>query len=150
MKIGLISDTHGVFKEEWKELFSDCDYLIHAGDFASPEVYRAFRSLGIPMYMVAGNCDRGSWAQYIPETLSFRIAGKMFFLIHDPARIRFDLPGTDFIIHGHTHHFRHDTIGGITVINPGSAGSPRGGEGAGAAKLTLNEDGSYELEHLSF
>ena len=35
MKIGIISDTHGIFREEWHRHLDGCDYLIHAGDFCT-------------------------------------------------------------------------------------------------------------------
>jgi predicted phosphodiesterase len=33
MFIGLLSDTHGVFSDEFKEFFKDVDQIWHAGDF---------------------------------------------------------------------------------------------------------------------
>jgi len=147
-KIAIISDTHGDFREEWKELFKDCEYLLHCGDFASEIVYRQFRNAGFHMYMVRGNCDRGVWAENIPEYLSFRIAGKMFFMIHDGGRLPYLPPDTDFIVSGHTHMFHNFTQRGYVDINPGSASSPRGMDFAGAVILTIEDDGSYSVEHV--
>ena len=71
MKIGIISDTHGIFREEWHRHLDGCDYLIHAGDFCTQKNYDCFRNFGIPLYMVRGNNDRGDWAKNLPEFLQF-------------------------------------------------------------------------------
>ena len=47
MKIGIISDTHGIFREEWHRHLDGCDYLIHAGDFCTQKNYDCFRNFGI-------------------------------------------------------------------------------------------------------
>ena len=46
MKIGIISDTHGIFREEWHRHLDGCDYLIHAGDFCTQKNYDCFRNFG--------------------------------------------------------------------------------------------------------
>ena len=94
MKIGIISDTHGIFREEWHRHLDGCDYLIHAGDFCTQKNYDCFRNFGIPLYMVRGNNDRGDWAKNLPEFLQFRIGGKTFFLVHN----QFDLPFDQMLI----------------------------------------------------
>lgn len=105
MKIGIISDTHGIFREEWHRHLDGCDYLIHAGDFCTQKNYDCFRNFGIPLYMVRGNNDRGDWAKNLPEFLQFRIGGKTFFLVHNQFDLPFDLTDADFLIFGHTHHY---------------------------------------------
>ncbi len=50
MKIALISDTHGIFREEWVPHITACDYLIHAGDINTKTCYEKFKSLGVPAY----------------------------------------------------------------------------------------------------
>lgn len=102
MKIGIISDTHGIFREEWHRHLDGCDYLIHAGDFCTQKNYDCFRNFGIPLYMVRGNNDRGDWAKNLPEFLQFRIGGKTFFLVHNQFDLPFDLTDADFLIFGHT------------------------------------------------
>lgn len=146
MKIGILSDTHGVFREEWKELLNGCDYLIHAGDINTKACYDSLKGLGIPIYMVKGNNDRGSWADYLPEFLTVPIGGRIFFLVHDKNDLPFDLTDADFIIFGHSHRFASYERFGKVFLNPGSAGQGRG-EAKSMAILELTED-SYEIKRI--
>lgn len=125
MKIGLISDTHGVFREEWIPHLKDCDCLIHAGDMNTKACYDTIQDLGIPMYVVRGNSDMGYWADFLPEFLSVPIGGKIFYVVHDRYNLPYDLSEADFIIFGHTHCYETFARGGKVYINPGSAGQPR-------------------------
>lgn len=143
MKIALISDTHGIFREDWLSYIKDCDCLIHTGDFNTERCYQRFQELGIPMYMVRGNCDMGEWASYLHEFVSVPIGGKLFYLVHNRADLPFDLTDADFIIFGHTHVYTHYERYGKVFINPGSAGENRGA-GKSMAVLTLTESG-YEV-----
>ena len=146
MNIGLISDTHGRFREEWKEHFKRCDYLLHAGDIDSEEAYEWFMNLSIPTYIVQGNCDRGMWAHYLPETMNVPIGGKLFCLIHNRAFLPMDLDEIDYVIFGHTHFPKDEMIEGIRFINPGTAGNDRG---AGTSMAILHLEGdSAELERI--
>ena len=70
-KIGIVSDTHGVLRRGMLRVLSECDRIIHAGDFDTEETAKTLDRMA-PMYMVRGNCDL-----WIPsgelETLSFQI-----------------------------------------------------------------------------
>ena len=103
MKIALVSDTHGVCREELLTQIKKCDYLIHVGDFDREHVYNTLQELGVPMYAVRGNCDRGDWAAYLHEFLAVPIGGKMFYLVHNQMDLPYDLTDADFIVYGHTH-----------------------------------------------
>ena len=52
MKIALVSDTHGVCREDLLTQIKKCDYLIHVGDFDREHVYNTLQELGVPMYAV--------------------------------------------------------------------------------------------------
>lgn len=147
MRIGIISDTHGYLHPKFKEILSSCNYIIHAGDFSSEKIYRQFQDLAVPMYMVKGNNDHGSWAKYLPETLSFAIDGQLFFLIHDKSRLPYPFPEASFLIYGHTHVFDHSQIRGMTFLNPGSASESRTSLPPSIAILTLS-NGQYEVERI--
>ena len=146
MKIALVSDTHGVCREELLTQIKKCDYLIHVGDFDREHVYNTLQELGVPMYAVRGNCDRGDWATYLHEFLAVPIGGKMFYLVHNQMDLPYDLTDADFIVYGHTHVFTHMERHGKVYINPGTAGQDRG-DGKSMAILTL-EDGKYRLERI--
>ena len=146
MKIALFSDTHGIFRPDWMDIIKDCTYLMHTGDFHTRKCYETFLNIGIPSYMVRGNCDKGEWASYLPEFMPVVIGGKMFYLVHNRADLPLDLTDADFIIYGHTHIFSHENRHGKIYINPGSAGNDRG-DGKHMAILELQDD-DYKLQQI--
>lgn len=146
MNVGIISDTHGKYREEWKDVFKRCDYLLHAGDVDTQEAYDWFMDLGLPVYLVQGNCDKGMWAHYLPETMNVPIGGKLFCLIHNRAYLPMQLDDIDFVVFGHTHFPTDEMREGIRFINPGTAGRNRG---AGTSMMILHMDGEQcELEKI--
>lgn len=146
MKIGILSDTHGVFREDWVSTLTGCDYLIHAGDIDTKTCYDRIKALSIPCYFVRGNCDHGEWARFLPEFLTVPIGGKIFYIIHNKNDLPFDLTDADFVIFGHTHCYTEYDRFGKVFINPGSAGQPRG-DGRSMAILELGED-TYSIRRI--
>lgn len=146
MKIALISDTHGIVREDWLDYIRGCDCMIHTGDFDNERCYERFLNLGVPAYMVRGNCDTGEWASYLPEFMPAPFCGKMFYLVHNRAYLPADLTDADFVIFGHTHVFTHEELHGKVFINPGSTTVERG-SGRTMAILTLDRD-SYDLQRI--
>lgn len=146
MKIGIISDTHGVIPDSFLEELASCQYIIHAGDIGTAKCYEQLKSLGNHLYMVRGNCDMGSWAKYIPETLSFRIDGITFYLIHNRSHLPYDMPETDYVIFGHTHIYHKERHQDTIFLNPGSAGSCRGDQTSIVLMNTERESGERECE----
>ena len=57
MKIGILSDTHGVLKDTFLDELQSCDYLLHAGDIGSLKCYETLKDLHVPLYIIKGNCD---------------------------------------------------------------------------------------------
>ena len=64
MKIGILSDTHGVLKDTFLDELQSCDYLLHAGDIGSLKCYETLKDLHVPLYIIKGNCDKGEWTKY--------------------------------------------------------------------------------------
>ena len=95
MKIGILSDTHGVLKDTFLEELRSCDYILHAGDIGSLKCYEALKELHVPLYIIKGNCDKGEWTRYLPETLAAPIDGKIFYLIHKRSDLSYPLPEAD-------------------------------------------------------
>ncbi len=147
MKLAMISDTHGIFRADWIPHFTGCDYLIHAGDIDSGACYEKLKALDIPLLAVHGNCDMGSWAQFLPETLTIPLGGKMFYIAHNKYDLPSNLTCADFVIFGHTHQFETYERHGTVFLNPGSAGEPRG-DSRSMAILTISEDGSHEIRRV--
>lgn len=147
MKLGILSDTHGLLREEFKEELKQCDYIIHAGDIGTEKCYNELKALGVPLYMVRGNCDHGQWATYIPETLAFPIGGLIFYLIHDLSQLPYLTNLPDVIIFGHTHTRACYQRRGCTYVNPGTAGRARGVSGISMAIAEII-DGEVQVRYV--
>jgi uncharacterized protein len=126
VKIGLISDTHGLVRPEALAALEGSQLILHAGDVGRPEVLDALRAVA-PVCAVRGNNDRGAWAQRLPERRTVRVANVLVHLVHDLSDLRIDprRRGIALVVSGHSHRpvVRHED--GVVFANPGSAGPRR-------------------------
>jgi len=116
IKVGIISDTHDVLRDEVIEELKTCDHIIHAGDVMKQELIDILKALA-PLYVVKGNNDRLD----IPEELFFTIDHYRFFLVHQ----RREWVDTDFYIYGHSHQYNDFIDQNVHYLNPGSCGRKR-------------------------
>jgi uncharacterized protein len=65
--IGLISDTHGLMRQQALTALKGVDLIIHAGDVGKPGIIEQLR-LVAPVVAVRGNIDKGDWASKLPMT----------------------------------------------------------------------------------
>ncbi len=124
MKIGVISDTHGLLREEVIESLKDCEVIIHAGDINKPQILESLQQLA-PLYVVRGNNDKGEWADALEQKKIFTLAGKKILLIHNKKEISQSLEDIDLVIYGHSHQYYCEKEGGTWWLNPGSCGKRR-------------------------
>lgn len=126
MRIGVISDTHGLLRPEALAALQGCDRIIHAGDIGKPEVLEALRKLA-PLDAIRGNVDSGEWAAVIPETLDLQIGGLRIHVTHDVKTIKIDpvAEQVNVVIAGHSHQPKIEEVTGVLYLNPGSAGRRR-------------------------
>ncbi len=131
-RIGIISDTHSFWDDEYLKAFEPCDEIWHAGDIGSLEVAErlaAFRTLRA----VHGNCDGWDLRRMHPETLRFGCEGADVLIKHIggyPGHYDRNVAGTlahnppDLFIAGHSHILKvaYDRELGLLHINPGAAG----------------------------
>ena len=129
MKIGVISDTHGLFDPKIRDLFADVEHILHGGDIGTPGVLHQLENLA-PTTAVLGNVDVGL---PLKETEVIELAGRKFLLHHivDPhalepsLRERLERVKPAVVVFGHTHKPFCETINGVLFLNPGSAGRAR-------------------------
>lgn len=132
MYIGLLSDTHGVFDEPFREFFSPVDEIWHAGDFGSLAVAEAISSFR-PLKGVSGNCDGYDIRLDYPLYQLFFCDGMKVLMTHiggypgryDPrARALIDEHRPDLFVCGHSHILKvvNDRKRNMLVLNPGAAG----------------------------
>jgi putative phosphoesterase len=133
--IGIISDTHGLLREEAVHALKGVDLIIHAGDIGSPVVIEKLEEIA-PVKAVRGNCDRGKWAAKLPGTESVRMGNKNIYVKELDIDLRKE--GIDIVISGHSHRAKEERKDGILYINPGSAGPRRFKLPVCLARVTLD------------
>ena len=126
MKIGLISDTHGLLRPEALAALQGCAHIVHAGDIGRPEILDALRKL-VPLSVVRGNNDEGlDWAAELPQQATLQLGGVGLYLVHELAHVPAQLPeGVRVVITGHSHKPLIEERAGLLWITPGSAGPRR-------------------------
>ena len=126
MKIGIISDTHGLLRPEAVERLAGVQHIIHAGDIGRPDVIAELRRIA-PVTAVRGNVDRDDWAAGYPQTELVKLGGRFFYVLHNLAELDLDptAAGIDVVVSGHSHQPKVETVDGVVYLNPGSAGPRR-------------------------
>lgn len=125
MKIGLISDTHGLMRAEALDALRGCDHLVHAGDIGKPQILEALRELA-PLTVVRGNNDAKEQWPGVAVEHHLRLGEIGLYVTHELADVPQTLPpGTDVVITGHSHKPLQQQRHGVLFVNPGSAGPRR-------------------------
>ena len=126
MRVGVISDTHGLLRPEAVRALRGSDLIVHAGDIGGPDILDSLRALA-PVHVVRGNNDRDGWARQLPDTDVFTAGGVRLLVVHDLATLVRDPAGEGLraVIAGHSHQPRNEKRAGILYFNPGSAGPRR-------------------------
>jgi len=126
MRIGILSDTHGLLRPEAERASQGVDLIVHAGDVGKPEVLTKLRRIA-PVFAVRGNVDTEAWAQELPRTTVVEAGGSSLYVLHNLRELdlRPDAGKFDFVISGHTHEAEQVERGGVVYLNPGSAGPKR-------------------------
>jgi uncharacterized protein len=141
MRIGIISDTHGLLRPEVGARFAGVHHIIHAGDIGRPEVISELRKIA-PVTAIRGNIDRAAWAAQYPPTARVELAGRSIYVLHNLAELDLDpaAAGIDVVVSGHSHRPKIETVGGVVYLNPGSAGPRRFSLPIALATLELSGD----------
>ena len=133
MYIGLISDTHGVFSQEFKDFLASVDQIWHAGDFGGGmDLAKEIASFK-PLLGVAGNCDNYNLRYEHPIYRFFECEGLKVLMTHVggypgkysySARQLIEELRPDVFVCGHSHILKvvRDHKYDMMVINPGAAG----------------------------
>jgi uncharacterized protein len=125
MRIGVISDTHGLVRPEVRAAFDGVDHILHAGDIGGEEVLAELGSIA-EVTACAGNND-GWRCGPAGKTARISLAGLRFLLIHvrDDAAAELRRAPADVVVFGHSHKPADERSGGVWWFNPGSAGPRR-------------------------
>ena len=126
LRLGVISDTHGLLRPQAVAALRDCDLIIHAGDVGNAEVIDRLADIA-PTFAIRGNIDTGTWAARLPPTDIVEVGALMFYVLHNIADLDLDPPTAGFaaVVFGHSHQPSIKTRDGVLFLNPGAAGPRR-------------------------
>ena len=129
IRIGLISDTHGLLRPQVHDVFAGVSQILHAGDVCSDTI---LTELGIiaPVRAVYGNCD-DPWDPSLSEAIAVEVGGVRIHVQHGhelgrpkPSVVAAAYDA-DVCVYGHTHRQEIAQVDGRLIINPGAAGPRR-------------------------
>jgi len=125
IRIGLISDTHGLLRPAAADVLRGSDFIVHAGDIGE-NVLEPLATIA-PVTAVRGNNDRAAWARQLRETEQLRFGEVTLYVLHDLAQLAIDprAAGVDVVVSGHSHRPGIERRNGVLYVNPGSAGPVR-------------------------
>ena len=135
IRIGILSDTHGLLREEVQNELSGCSAILHGGDINRQEIIDQLSRIA-PVYAVRGNNDK-EWAEHLPLFLDLRLYGMHIYMTHKKKDLPADLSEYDLVIVGHTHKYEMTSAGKTILLNPGSCGPRRFNQEITMAILTL-------------
>ena len=126
MRIGVLSDTHGLLRPQAVEALRDCEHILHAGDVGDAAILEQLRSLA-PVTAIRGNVDCTGVCAALPPTEAVQLAGHWVYLLHnlDDLDLHPAAAGMAAVIYGHTHRPEISWRDGVLYLNPGSAGPRR-------------------------
>jgi putative phosphoesterase len=138
LRIGLISDTHGLLRPEARAFLAGSDHIVHAGDIGDPRILDELRALA-PLTAVRGNNDHGAWAEALREAESIQLGEIHLHVLHDLAELALYPPpiGVQVLVSGHSHKPEVSRRNGVLHVNPGSAGPRRFRLPIAAAELQI-------------
>ena len=163
VRVGIVSDTHGVLDARIAELLVGCDVLVHGGDVGAGSVLSALRCISRRLFAVRGNNDTaGRWPageQALPASLPVvarvMLPGGELVVEHGDAypararhaRLRAAHPQARAVVYGHSHRLLIDREQEPWLLNPGAAGRARTFAGPSCLVLLASGDEWRVSEH---
>ena len=135
MKIGVLSDTHGLLRQEVLDALNGCEAILHGGDINNMGILLTLERVA-PVYAVRGNNDR-EWAENIPLNRDFTLAGLRVYMTHKKRDLPADLSPYDLVVYGHSHRYEETREGNTCLLNPGSCGPRRFNQAITLATLSI-------------
>ncbi len=132
MRIGVISDTHGMLRPTVMDAFREVDRIIHCGDVGSPHILDQLE-LSAPVSAAYGNTDGYDVRARSTRVVRLESNGRIIIALHGdqfgmptPRVLIDEFPDAGIILYGHTHKPLIEQAGRtVTVMNPGAAGAVR-------------------------
>ena len=126
LRVGLISDTHGLLRPEAKAFLKGSNFIVHGGDICDPSILEELAAIA-PVTAVRGNNDRGSWAEHLREAEFLQVGELFVYAIHDLSLLDIEpsAAGIRVVVSGHSHKPLIEERDGVLYVNPGSSGPRR-------------------------
>jgi putative phosphoesterase len=131
MKIGIISDTHGLLRPQVFEVFEGVEHVLHAGDVGDPDILTELAAVA-PVTAVWGNVDGWELRGRVPEVARLELGGVRIAVVHGmqfgsptPQKVAAAHPDAGLVVFGHSHRPLIQQVGPTLAVNPGSAGPRR-------------------------
>jgi uncharacterized protein len=147
MKIGVISDTHGLLRPEVAPALAGVERILHLGDVGKASILADLEKIA-PVTAIRGNVDREGPCSKLPETDVVLIADRYVYMLHDLKTLHLDPAAGKFaaVLFGHTHVPNFYRRKGVLYFNPGSCGPRRFELPVTIGLLTVGEDGELEAK----
>jgi putative phosphoesterase len=147
MKIGVISDTHGLLRPEVPPLLAGVESILHLGDVGDAKILTELKKIA-PVTAVRGNIDQEGPCARLPETEVLLIEGGYIYLLHDVGTLHLDPAAARFsaVLYGHSHKAEIRRHKGVLYFNPGSCGPRRFNLKVTMGYLHVGPDGNVEAE----
>lgn len=152
MKLGIISDTHGLLRPEVAPALKCVDRILHIGDVGDASILTELAKVA-PVAAIRGNVDREGACGKLPETEVVLIENPpgpslYIYMLHDLKTLHLDPAAAKFaaVLHGHTHVPNFVTKKGVLYFNPGSCGPRRFELPVTIGILTMKSDGQLKPE----
>jgi putative phosphoesterase len=134
VRLGIISDTHGLLRPEVFRAFEGVDHIVHGGDVGPAALLDELEAIA-PVTAVYGNTDGWELRARLPQVATLELDGFEIVVTHGdqfgsptPEKLHAAFPTAEILVFGHTHRpllTLVDVV--VTAINPGGAGARRFG-----------------------
>ncbi len=150
MRLGIVSDTHGLVRPELAKALKGVHRILHLGDVGGGGVLKELEEIA-PVHAVCGNVDVSGAAAELPETDVLIYAGHYLYLLHDLKQLSLNPAAAKFsvVLSGHTHKPLIEKRRGVLYLNPGSCGPRRFLLPVTCAMLRLKEGAEPEAEIIT-
>lgn len=140
MKVGVVSDTHGLLRPEVMPALAGVEHILHLGDVGDAEILKTLKKLA-PVTAIRGNVDRTGACGKLPETEVVLLEGQYIYMLHDVQTLHLDPAAGKFaaVLYGHSHQPSIRRHKGVLYFNPGSCGPRRFSLPVTIGLLTLKE-----------
>lgn len=147
MRIGVVSDTHGLLRPEVAPALAGVERILHLGDVGKPAVLKELAKIA-PVTAIRGNVDRDGPCSKLPETEVVLLADRYVYMLHDLNTLHLDPAAGKFaaVLFGHSHVPNFYRRKGVLYFNPGSCGPQRFELPVTVGLLTVGEDGELEAK----